>query len=113
VNGEVAPKAALAGGAPEACVSPHDPRLSLRCARERHCLDHRAYAREHAEGECVLRINRRAGGVTHDAAARANQLQRRDLDRLSIDAYYDKPAAHCEPRDMNNFGFWVAGTITP
>jgi hypothetical protein len=62
-------------------------------------LDHRTHARQHAEGERVLRIHCRAGGVTHDAAARANQLQGRDLDWLSIDTYYDKPAAHREPID--------------
>jgi hypothetical protein len=37
--------------------------------------------------------------VTHDATARANQLQWRDLDRLNIDAYHDEPAADREPVD--------------
>ena len=48
---------------------------------------------------CEARINRRAGSVTHDATAGANQLQRQDRDRLGIDTYHDKAAAHREPVD--------------
>src|SRR6516162_6338528 len=48
---------------------------------------------------CEARINRRAGSVTHDATAGANQLQRQDQDRLGIDTYHDKAAAHREPVD--------------
>src|SRR6516225_3499855 len=36
---------------------------------------------------CEARINRRAGSVTHDATAGANQLQRQDRDRLGIDTF--------------------------
>ena len=32
----------------EASVAAHHPRVGLRCPRERHCLNHRTYAREHA-----------------------------------------------------------------
>jgi len=46
---------------------------------------------------CEARINRRAGSVTHNATAGANQLQRQDLDRL--DTYHDEAAAHREPVD--------------
>ena len=48
---------------------------------------------------CEARINRRVGSVTQDATAGANQLQRQDLDRLGIDTYQDKAAAHREPVD--------------
>jgi hypothetical protein len=48
---------------------------------------------------CEARINRRSGSVTHNATAGANQLQRQALDRLGIDTYHDKVAAHREPVD--------------
>jgi len=37
--------------------------------------------------------------MAHSTAARTNQLQRRDLDRLGVDAHHDEPAAHRKPAD--------------
>jgi hypothetical protein len=66
-------------------VASHHPRIGLRRPGERHCLDHRTYARQRAEGERVLRINptrrrrdpRRYGSRQSVAVARSRSAQRR------------------------------------
>src|SRR5215831_17745356 len=83
----------------EARLGAHHPCVSLWGAGKRHCLDHRTHTRERAELEGVLRVDRRTGGVTNNAAAGTNQLQRRNLDRLGIDAHNDQSASYCQPLD--------------
>src|SRR5262249_45562176 len=82
---------------PEAGIALDHPLIPFGSFGERKRLDHGTDAFEHTETHGVFRIRGATGWPARDRGALANQLQRRDLDRLRRYTNHDQLAVHAEP----------------